>query len=114
MKLSFAKSSSLAILAATFVLFSLSAIGGPPPNSAQGIYNRKCALCHAKDGSGNTHEGKKYKVIPVRAAIKKSSEAAMIKIVEEGKGANMDSYSDELSPTQIKALVEYYRSLAKK
>jgi mono/diheme cytochrome c family protein len=114
MRSSIAKLFSLVILAATFSLFTLTGIGSPSPNSAQEIYNRKCALCHGKDGSGNTHDGKKYKVPSVRVAVKKYSEAAMIKIVEEGKGANMDSYSDELSPTQIKALVDYYRSLAKK
>ncbi len=114
MKSSFVKSFSLVALAATFVFFTLSAVGGPPPNSTQEMYNRKCALCHGKDGNANTHDGKKYKVPSVRVAVKKYSEAAMIKVVEEGKGANMDSYSDELSPAQIKALVEYYRGLAKK
>ena len=37
----------------------------------------------------------------------------MIKVVEDGKGKNMDSYKKEYSKEQIKALVEYYRTLAK-
>jgi mono/diheme cytochrome c family protein len=37
----------------------------------------------------------------------------MIKIVTDGKGANMDSYKNQFTPEQIRAVVEYYRSLAK-
>ena len=37
----------------------------------------------------------------------------MIKVATDGKGVNMDSYKTQLSPEQIRAVVEYYRSLAK-
>jgi mono/diheme cytochrome c family protein len=37
----------------------------------------------------------------------------MMKIVADGKGTDMDAYGREFSKDQIKALVEYYRSLAK-
>ncbi len=96
-----------------FVLAQSSALRAQGPSTEE-IYNRKCAMCHAKDGSGHTPNGKKYGVKDVRETVKKYSEAQMIKIVQQGKGANMDEYSDELSPAQIKAAVEYYRSLAKK
>ena len=33
-------------------------------------------------------------------------------MVQQGKGANMDSFSDDLNDAQIKAVVEYYRGLA--
>jgi mono/diheme cytochrome c family protein len=35
----------------------------------------------------------------------------MIKIVNEGKG-DMDSFKKQLTPDQVKAVVEYYRGLA--
>jgi hypothetical protein len=38
----------------------------------------------------------------------------MIKIVNDGKGDDMDSYKKVFTPDQIKALVEYYRSLGEK
>jgi hypothetical protein len=41
----------------------------------------------------------------------KDSEAAMIKVETDGKGDDMDSYKSEFTADQIKALVEYYRSL---
>jgi len=78
---------------------------------AESDYNKKCAVCHGKDGSGNTAKGKSLHVKDVHATVKEP-ESAMIKIVTDGKG-EMDSYKDQFTPEQIKALVEYYRSLAK-
>ena len=81
--------------------------------SAEDNYNKKCAVCHAKDGSGNTAKGKKVHVKDVQENMK-GSEAEMIKAVTDGKGDDMDSYKTEFNPDQIKALVDYYRSLGKK
>jgi mono/diheme cytochrome c family protein len=81
--------------------------------SAEDIYLDKCAVCHGKDGAGKTAKGKKAKVKDIRETIGKMSEDEMIKVVNDGKGKNMDSYKKEYSKEQIKALVEYYRALAK-
>ncbi|HEX3741543.1 MAG TPA: c-type cytochrome [Terriglobales bacterium] len=81
--------------------------------SADDLYNKKCAVCHAKDGSGNTAKGKKVHVKDVHENMK-DSEAAMIKVVTDGKGDDMDSYKGQFTADQIKALVEYYRSLGQK
>lgn len=82
--------------------------------SAEDIYLDKCAVCHGQDGAGKTAKGKKAKVKDIRETIDKMSVDEMIKVVNDGKGKNMDSYKKEYTPEQIKALVEYYRSLAKK
>jgi mono/diheme cytochrome c family protein len=74
------------------------------------IYNHKCAVCHGKDGLGNTAKGKKVHVKDVRANLK-DSEAEMIKVVTNGKGDDMDSYKKLYTPQQITGLVAYYRSL---
>src|SRR5438270_9743013 len=81
-------------------------------DSAEDNYNKKCAVCHAKDGSGNTAKGKKVHVKDVHQNMK-DSEADMVKVVTDGKGDDMDSYKSEFTAEQIKALVEYYRSLGK-
>lgn len=101
------------------VCFFLCAIGVgvmlPATLYAQGAednFNKKCAVCHAKDGSGNTAKGKKVHVKDVHENMK-DSEAEMIKVVTEGKGDDMDSYKSAFTADEIKALVEYYRSLAK-
>jgi cytochrome c6 len=81
-------------------------------DSAADNFAKKCAVCHGKDGSGNTAKGKKVHVKPVQENMK-DSEAAMIKAVTDGKGDDMDAYKGEFSADQIKALVGYYRSLGK-
>jgi mono/diheme cytochrome c family protein len=81
--------------------------------SVEDTYNHKCAVCHGKDGLGNTAKGKKVHVKDVHANMK-DSEAEMIKAVTDGKGDDMDSYKKEFTPEQIKGLVDYYRSLGKK
>lgn len=81
--------------------------------SADDNYNKKCAVCHGKDGLGNTAKGKKVHVKDVHENMK-DSEEVMIKAVTDGKGEDMDSYKKEFTPEQIKALVDYYRSLGKK
>lgn len=78
------------------------------------IYLDKCAVCHGKDGAGKTAKGKKVKVKDIRETVNKMSEEEMIKVIEKGKGANMDAYGKEFSKDQIKALVDYYRGLAKR
>ncbi len=77
------------------------------------IYNHKCAVCHGKDGLGKTMKGKENHVKDVHDNMK-DSEPDMIKVVTEGKGENMDAYKSAFTPEQIKALVEYYRSLGQK
>lgn len=85
---------------------------GVRAQSAEDNYNKKCAVCHGKDGLANTAKGKKVHVKDVHQNMK-DSEADMIKAVTDGKGDDMDSYKKEFTPEQIKALVDYYRSLGK-
>ncbi|HWB17639.1 MAG TPA: cytochrome c [Vicinamibacterales bacterium] len=80
---------------------------------AEDTYLDKCAVCHGADGAGKTAKGRKLKVKDVRETIKTVDEAAMIKIVTDGKAPNMDAYGADFTPAEIKALVEYYRGLAK-
>ena len=80
--------------------------------SAEDLYNHKCAVCHGKDGLGNTAKGKQLHVKDVHANMK-DSEADMIKIVTDGKGDDMDAYKKAFTADQIKAIVDYYRSLGK-
>ena len=97
--------------------FMLAILMMTPPTSAaeqsaEVLYGHKCAVCHGKDGLGNTAKGRKVHVKDVHANMK-DSEADMIKIVTKGKGKDMDGYEKELSKEQIEAVVEYYRGLGK-
>jgi mono/diheme cytochrome c family protein len=81
---------------------------------AKDLYLDKCASCHGPDGAGKTAKGKKLKMKDVREVSAKMSAEEMAKIVEAGKGADMDGYGKQFSKAQIQALVEYYRGFAKK
>jgi len=92
------------------VAFALSASAQKDPRD---LYLDKCAACHGPDGAGQTARGKKLKMKGAKETTGKMSAADMIKIVQNGKGTDMDAYGKEFNADQIKGLVEYYRSLAK-
>ena len=73
----------------------------------------KCATCHGPDGNAKTAMGRKLKVKAAQAAVGSMSVEAMTKIVTDGKGPDMDAYGKQFKPEQVKAVVEYYRSLGK-
>ena len=106
---------SLAVLAVALPPGSHAApAAARPADSPQDVYLDKCAVCHAKDGSGNTVKGRKLKVKDLRGPdAQKLSEAEMIEIASKGKGKDMDGFEKELGKDTIKQVIEYYRSLAK-
>jgi mono/diheme cytochrome c family protein len=80
---------------------------------AKDMFLDKCSICHGTDGAGKTAKGKKLKVKDIHETLAKESEAEMTKIVTDGKGKDMDGFGKDFSAAQIKALVDYYRSLGK-
>lgn len=106
---------STSLFVCLFLLFALpKSSAAIPEGDAQAVYLDKCAVCHGKDGSGNTAKGRKLKVKDLRSPeVQKLSEAEMIEIVEKGKGKDMDGFEKELGADMCKSLVAYYRSLAK-
>jgi mono/diheme cytochrome c family protein len=113
-----ARGSSRIIVAMTIVLTltwpSGVLVGHAQVKSATDIYLDKCAVCHGEDGAGKTARGKKLKVKDVRETIAKTSVSQMIDVVNKGKDPDMDGYGKELTPDQIRQIVDYYRGLAKK
>jgi mono/diheme cytochrome c family protein len=93
-----------------FAAFACSAWAQKDPKD---LYLDKCSACHGADGAGQTAKGKKLKMKGVKDAAAKLTAADMAKIVQSGKGTDMDAYGKDLNADQIKGLVEYYRSLAK-
>ena len=85
-----------------------------PQGSAQDVYLDKCAVCHAKDGSGNTAKGRKVKAKDLRSAeIQKMTDAQLIDAVANGNRKDMDGFQKELGADTVKQLVAYCRTLAK-
>jgi mono/diheme cytochrome c family protein len=82
--------------------------------SATDIYLDKCSVCHGADGAAKTAKGKKLKTKDVNETVSKLTAEQMIEIVTKGKSPNMDGYAKDFTADQIKQIVAYYRSLAKK
>jgi cytochrome c6 len=78
------------------------------------LFKTKCAACHGPDGKGETAMGKANKLRDLGSAeVQKQSDAELSTIIENGKG-KMPPYGKSLKPEQVKDLVTYLRSLAKK
>ena len=77
------------------------------------IFMDKCAVCHGADGAGKTAKGKKVKAVDVRESSKKMTADAMLQVLTNGKGTDMEGYAKVFSADQLKGLVAYYRGLAK-
>lgn len=81
--------------------------------SGEAVYKAKCQSCHGAAGVPNPGIAKMMGVKPITAAaVKSTSEAAMIKDTENGVG-KMQPFKGKISDAEIKASVVYFRSLAK-
>ncbi len=95
------------VIALMLPSFAVAADTGPE------LFAAKCAMCHGKDGSGNTSMGKNLKLKDLGSAdVQKASDADLKNMIEKGKG-KMPAYSGKLSSTQINDLVKFVRSLKK-
>lgn len=93
------------------VLVSLPAHALPDEASAK-FYKQKCASCHGPDGKGETPAGKAMKVRSFAdPAVVAASDDELAGVIINGKG-KMPKYPS-LKPEEVKALVEYCRSLVK-
>jgi mono/diheme cytochrome c family protein len=82
-------------------------------DTAESTYKAKCAMCHGPDGKGQTPTGKAMKVTDLASdEVQKKSDGDLSTTISAGKG-KMPAYK-MLTPDQVKDLVTYIRSLAKK
>lgn len=74
----------------------------------------KCHVCHGDDGHGQTPAGKMLKAQDLAsAAVQKLTDAELFKIIKDGKG-KMPAQGKSFNDQQIKTLVSYVRTFAKK
>ncbi len=100
-------------ISALAVAVTLCAPANADDNSAA-LYKQKCASCHGADGKGETPVGKMYKLRDLGSAdVQKQSDDELTSIISKGKN-KMPGYGRSLKDDQIKDLVTYIRSLAKK
>jgi cytochrome c6 len=80
---------------------------------AAGTYKAKCAMCHGADGKGSPTGLKMGAHDFTSADVQKETDAQLTEAITKGKN-KMPSYDGKLKDTEIKDLVAYVRSLAKK
>ena len=77
-------------------------------------FKTKCAACHGADGKGETAVGKANKLRDLASAdVQKETDADLTAVITDGKN-KMPAYGKSLKPDQVKDLVAFIRSLAKK
>lgn len=82
-------------------------------DSGKDIYQLKCSMCHAADGTADTPAGKAFKAAAFSSpAVEKISDADRTTVVKNGKN-KMPAFGDKLSAEQIKAVLAYIRTLEK-
>jgi mono/diheme cytochrome c family protein len=78
------------------------------------VYKTNCVLCHASDGSGNSPSGKALGSKDLASSeVQKKPDADLTEVITKGKG-KMPAFGAKLKPDDIKQLVAYIRSMAKK
>ncbi|HEV2135694.1 MAG TPA: cytochrome c [Terracidiphilus sp.] len=81
--------------------------------SGEAVYKARCQSCHGAAGVPNPGIAKMMGVKPITAtAVKSTSEADMVKDTANGVG-KMQPFKGKISDAEIKASVQYFRSLAK-
>ena len=111
------KQNRTTISALSLICFASLTLCVSPARSQTGgaaLYSKKCSVCHGTDGAGATALGKADKIRDLGSAdVQKQSDADLTTIITAGKD-KMPAYGKSLKPDQIKDLVTYIRSLAKK
>jgi mono/diheme cytochrome c family protein len=100
---------------ATAVLAGMCFLSSPAKadNTAEATYKAKCAMCHGPDGKGETTTGKTMKAGDFASPdVQKMSDEDLAEAISKGKG-KMPAYK-ALTADQVKGLVAYVRSFAKK
>ncbi|HVA01015.1 MAG TPA: cytochrome c [Terriglobia bacterium] len=82
--------------------------------AGKSLYDGKCAMCHAQNGSGDSSMGKGMKVPDLRSpAVQKQTDAQLADVIAKGKKM-MPQYGSQISKEQINDLVAYIRELGSK
>jgi mono/diheme cytochrome c family protein len=82
-------------------------------DDSETLYKSKCVACHGADGAGSA-VGIKLGSHDLRTPeVQKMSDEELAAVISKGKN-KMPSYEKTLKPDQIKGLVTFTRSLAKK
>lgn len=92
----------------------LSGMSGAPALAGDGakLYNKRCAICHGKDGTANNKMGKGSANFNDREWQAKTSIDDVIRVTSEGvPDTKMRAFNVKLSAEEIRAIAEYVKTL---
>jgi mono/diheme cytochrome c family protein len=105
---------SVAMGVAAVMSLAFTCVPAQAQDAGAALYKTKCAACHGADGKGDTAAGKANKIRDLGSTeVQAQSDADLTTIITNGKG-KMPAYGKSLKPDQVKDLVAYIRTLAKK
>ena len=106
-------SKTIRMQSALAAVILLSGAVGFAQTSGEATYKAKCQSCHGAQGVPNPGIAKAMGVKPASdPSVKSLSEAQMITDTTNGK-AKMPAFKGKLSDAEIKASVDYFRTLGK-
>jgi mono/diheme cytochrome c family protein len=78
------------------------------------LYREHCRTCHGAAGKPTHLALSQYPKIPVMDAafVAARSADSIVTILTNGKGKDMKSFKEKLSPAEMRAVAEYVRSMA--
>ncbi len=88
-----------------------------PDDLGQDVYNARCATCHGCDAKAKTPIGVKLKAkdLTVAAAWKGLTDAAIVKVIDEGTADKaMPAYQGKLTAEERAAVLKYLRAFEPK
>ena len=110
---------SLAAFVIAGVVSCASLVGSARADEAVDLYGKKCAMCHGKDGKGNTVMGKKLAIkdLTDQAVMSKLTDEQIVEQIKNGvkdpaTGKDrMLAFNGKLTDDQMKALAKFVRTL---
>jgi len=106
--------SKMALILALYAAFFFLVFPSQAQDTGAALFKAKCAACHGADGKGETTMGKANKLRDLASPdVQKQSDAEFTTIIGSGRN-KMPAYGKSLKPDQVKDLVTFIRSLAKK
>ena len=106
-------SKTIRVSSALAAIILLSGALGFAQSSGEATYKAKCQSCHGAQGVPNPGIAKAMGVKPASdPSVKSLSEAQMITDTTNGK-AKMPAFKGKLTDAEIKASVNYFRTLGK-
>jgi len=89
-------------------------LAGQAPDG-QALYREHCRTCHGTTGRPTQRALDQYPKIPRLSDsifMSKLSQDSIVALLEHGKGKDMKSFKDKLTPAEMVAVAQYVRTLA--